>query len=764
MKKIINLLFIISFVNSFAQQYQIKGKVVDNLSNDPVESINVILIKNDSIYNRAITESSGEFIISSEKGIYILKLEQFGEVFLSQNISLDKDLDLGIVSIEQSIALEELIIEASLKKQYADRAVYSFDKETLDKARYAKDLLISLPELQLDPTSRTVNSIKGGKVLFLINGIEATDNQIKSIAPTYVKRVIYYDIPPSRWANRADIVVDIITRNPEIGYSYGAEVYSAFTTGFINGSTYANYTKGNNDFGLEYNISYRDYNNRLSEKTYAYELNEEKYKIKSTNKDHFGYTDQDISLRYTRYLPENYTFQTKFTISPFTSFSNGTGKSIFSIDQKDKNHESVQNLDSKYTNPTLDIYFSKNIGDKNELIFNVVGSHFKTYSNQFNHEWNVANNEDIFNNDMNLEATQTGLVGEVAYNHTFNNGTLRSGYRIENTTVSNDLKNLLGKSHYDVNYLEQYLYTEYSGKWEKLGYRLGIGLTNVYNKSKETTDRDWSPTPIVILSYELANNQSLRFTSTYKANSPWASALSSNIIQLAPNIVKKGNPSLETQHLFRNNFIYSFNSKYVDINANVFYNIVDKYFAQNFVKNYQTAGYALTYENADFSEKGISISGAIKPLGNQFLGLKFWVQPVSMNLKLNNGKKVENNFIQNNFTIYSQYKNFGLYYQFLFPVYQIDGAFLSADENKNHLFAQYQHNNWSLMVGMYWMGMPSEYKSKTMEISLVNNTSHTQIFDNENMFVIGLSYDFSLGKKLKNQKKLNNRTSEAVSF
>jgi hypothetical protein len=56
-------------------------------------------------------------------------------------------------------------------------------------------------------------------------------------------RVEYFDIP-RKICQRAETVVNIITRNPEVGYSYGADVTSALTTGFVNGSAYAGYTKG----------------------------------------------------------------------------------------------------------------------------------------------------------------------------------------------------------------------------------------------------------------------------------------------------------------------------------------------------------------------------------------------------------------------------------------------------------------------------------------------------------------------------------------
>lgn len=204
--------------------------------------------------------------------------------------------------------IQEVLIKAQRKKQFSDHANYTFDKEALEKARHSKDLLTTLPELQLDPISNTVTSIKGGRILFLINGIEATDNQIKSIAPTNVVRVEYFDIPPTRYSQRADTVVNIITRNPEVGYSYGADVTSALTTGFVNGSAYAGYTKGKNDFGLEYSINLRDYDNRQYSKIFDYELNGIHYRSDLQGKDHFGYTDQDIAIRYANVDAGKYTF------------------------------------------------------------------------------------------------------------------------------------------------------------------------------------------------------------------------------------------------------------------------------------------------------------------------------------------------------------------------------------------------------------------------------------------------------------------------
>lgn len=668
-------------------------------------------------------------------------------------------------SILKTKEIQEVLLKSQKKKQFSDHANYTFDKEALEKARHSKDLLTTLPELQLDPISNTVTSIKGGKILFLINGIEASDNQIKSIAPTNVVRVEYFDIPPTRFVTRADTVVNIVTRNPENGYSYGADITSAFITGFVNGSAYGNYTKGKNDFGLEYNINLRDYDNRIVDKIYEYDLNNLRYRSAEQQKDHFGYTDQNITARYTNAETGKYAFQAKLNLNISDSFSNGNGQSVFSQGNLQNEHVTVHNRASNYLNPTLDLYYSKNIGKKDELSLNLVGSHYDTNSTQFDREWILNSNQDVFNNDMILKAKQNGIVAEVAHSHSFEKGKLNSGYRISNNSISNDLQNLAGNSNYTVNYLQQYLYTEYSGKKDKFTYRLGLGLTNIHNKSAETTFDEWAFTPKIVLGYQLKNNQSIRFSSSYIPQSPSSDALSSNVVQVVPNIVRTGNPYLKSQHSFGNNLVYSFNSKYFDLNANAFYWFRNRASNQYYVLNQNVDGYLLTYENAKNSQQyGIQLTGSVKPFGNNLLVVKMVVAPATEQLTTSRGYTFKNNYIGNYFNISTEYKSFSAQYQFNIPYYTINGAFLSTNENASHFFASYKLREWSFTAGMYWIGMPSEYKTKSQSESLVNYTQHTQIFNNKNMFVLGLSYDLSSGKKLQIQKKLENSTAPAATF
>lgn len=263
----------------------------------------------------------------------------------------------------------------------------------------------------------------------------------------------------------------------------------------------------------------------------------------------------------------------------------------------------------------------------------------------------------------------------------------------------------------------------------------------------------------------MKNNQTLRFSSSYKPQSPSSAALSSNVVQWAPNIVQRGNPNLKPSQVWSNNLIYSFNNKYFDFNTNLYYQATDKAINQYFVLDDDTGGYALTYENAkNLQLYGVQLSGSYKPFGNRLLVLRAFIAPSSEIIKTNNGALIKNNFLNNFFVISSEYKSFSIQYQFNIPVYTLSGAFLSTNENMNHVFASYKFKEWTFTTGMYWMGMPSEYKTKSLPESLVNYSRHTQIWNNKSMFILGLSYDFSKGKKNQYQKKLNNNTAPAATF
>lgn len=150
--------------------------------------------------------------------------------------------------------IEEVILLAQKKKVFSDHTSYSFDQKVIKSARYAKDLVLSVPQLELDPITNNVKSIKGERLLILINGVESTSLQLQSVKPEMVVRVEHYEIAPTRWANRADSVVNVITKNPNTGYTGGFNVTNSPLTGFLNGSAYFNKTEVAKYYDRRYDI------------------------------------------------------------------------------------------------------------------------------------------------------------------------------------------------------------------------------------------------------------------------------------------------------------------------------------------------------------------------------------------------------------------------------------------------------------------------------------------------------------------------------
>lgn len=102
-------------------------------------------------------------------------------------------------SISNVKEIQEVIIKSQKRKVFSDHVSYSFDEKAIKSARYAKDLVVSFPQLQLDPISNNVSSIRGGKILILINGRESTNLQLQGIKPETVVRIDYYDVSSGRW-------------------------------------------------------------------------------------------------------------------------------------------------------------------------------------------------------------------------------------------------------------------------------------------------------------------------------------------------------------------------------------------------------------------------------------------------------------------------------------------------------------------------------------------------------------------------------------
>ncbi len=200
------LLFICSF--SFAQTYNLKGKVIDEVTQLPIESATVYLssVKDSTVIDYTITNKFGNFNLKIKKIAYPVYLKVSYVTYQESKLSLtaiDQDKDFGTIAMkEQMKTLDEVVVKSEappirIKKDTLEFNVSSFK---VRPDANVETLLKQLPGVEIDEegkitvNGKEVNQIlvngkpffdKDGKVALqnlpsdIINKVQVTDTKTK---------------------------------------------------------------------------------------------------------------------------------------------------------------------------------------------------------------------------------------------------------------------------------------------------------------------------------------------------------------------------------------------------------------------------------------------------------------------------------------------------------------------------------------------------------------------------------------------------------
>ncbi len=761
-------------VNVFAQ-VKIQG-VITTKEKEKVVSVpfaNIALYDNvdtTKFVAGSVTDFEGKYVFENLKiGRYILEISCIGYKSVKKNIrvsfpSIGDVLKKDFQMEENAKMLSEVVVEGARTRQYADKIVRTFTAKEIKSARYSKDLIVNLPQLTTDALTGKIKDLRGGSMQVLINGIRATDNELKLLPPSKVLRVEYYDIPPARYA-KSGSVVNIITKTLNDGYGGGVDISHAFTTGFANDNAYFRYNKEHNQFTMEYSVNYRDYDDREQNQMYRYEFQNEDRESRYVTKEAFGYATHTIGLKFTNQVQDKYVFQIGLNPNFKTSFSNGT-KNIFNhFGAKQQDYMGDFSNDTKIIRPVLDVYYWKKLTPTSDFSFNLVGTMFRTKVDNENREFKMPSHTESLTDIMHLENRKQSLIGEVAYTKTTKLGNVNAGYRMEGSKLKSDISNILGDYDYISRYNEQYLYAELAGNNSNFLYRLNLGGTLISNKSYSNKYNSFVFTPQLILGYTFNNKHTLRLIAQRETDLPSVADLSNNAQLLTSNIVSRGNPMLEEEITSSAALVHSFNGKYFNIGTAVLYlyteNPINQYFSYKSNDSY----IVLTKENAKNSRSyGAYISGAIKPFGTDVFTLKGNFQALKQNVNSELVGKISHWYTPLHLEGAFKLKNLTISYSHTFVSKELLGAYLKEDENNSLFMARYCYKNFSFSSGLYWLGQPSKYHSETLDKSLVNHTSNSKIWNNKTMFVFGFSWNFHKGKSYNVKRNLQNKDTDAGTF
>jgi hypothetical protein len=704
-----NNLIIITNKKFLEENSNIFGFVIDE-TNQPMSFANVALIAPEDstkLHYSTVTDMKGNFeLMGVKKGNYKMNISFVGykSIVETQTITGDKKLSYQMKPNEKM--LKEVTVKADEVRVSAEKSTYQIQKNDLQGKSNAMDLVDKIPQITIDHVNEKIKSTNGKSVKLLLNGISATEIDLKSIRPENVIKFEYYDFPPARYAEYGS-VVNVITKTPENGLATGVNLNHVFTTGFCNDMIYIKYNKGRSQFALNYSLNYRDYSDREQNSIYDYTFKGDHYHRDEELRNRFGYEDNYVNFTYSNQKIDNYAFQIRF--SPNYLHVHNDGNSEINYSENDIKNVRIGTSTSQYGvfSPSVDIYLSKQLANKQEIALNAVGTGFSTSNKYANKELNISDSL-VLNDYMDQKNQKYSIIAELNYSKKFSFGKFNSGYSIEANRMNTNIDNSFGTSDYNTAFLQNYVYTDLSGQMNKWQYVASLGLSYRNRRSYSNHYDGWIFRPRFKFGYNFNTANNLKLVFERVNIEPSLGALSNNQVFVTDEIVRQGNPSLRNSIDNSLSLNYNFNNKYLNLNVTSYYRYT--LFPQNsyFIEK-QNHIVEASENGKNLKSYGVSYSATAKPLGNNLLLLRF--QGQLYNTELNSSQVGYYSYLSKplGYNVSLNMKNFTAYYEGRIVGYQLSGPYLNADENQGHFGAKYSKNSWSISASAMWLGTLSKY-------------------------------------------------------
>ena len=455
-----------------AQTITIQGRVLASSDSTALIGASVGLFDDKGQLTSGIsTESEGQFALQADPQVAReLRISSIGYTPMTIQIAGDARgvIALGTLYMsEDSQLLDQVVVQG--QRSRVDKMLLFPQQAELARSQDFLSLLqtMQLRGLTIDLMNKQA-SIRGGEVQWQIDGVPRTIQDVQSIDPKRILRIEYSDMVSARYTDRGiGGIVNVILKERLQGGSVWAQVESALTTGFVNGTLGARYDRGLHSFTLDYNNGFRNYRKRFAYLETKYIApHQELTRTETPEASPFGYMVQNLNLSYL-YKPSE---RQQFSATLRNEFVNyhSTSRSEIAQSDSDPFHRESGVKERSYT-PALDLYYANMLSNGGKLEVNLVGS-YSHGSHSFSLQDQMATQMREVQNAVDV--SRTALIGEVVYNHPFSSHfMLATG--LQHTTAYSLNKYV----EMTDNLLENnsYLFANAQGQLGKVQYSIGTG-------------------------------------------------------------------------------------------------------------------------------------------------------------------------------------------------------------------------------------------------------------------------------------------------
>lgn len=756
MKKHLVIIFLSLLVSAvYAQNGEscISGQLTDENMN-PIQFANVALFRSgsDGMIEGTATDSVGLFRFNVNEGKYIIKASAIGYENLSVLCGTG---DLGRLTMTgKSEKLEEVTVVGARVTEEADHFVVLPDPKEADVAGRNLELLDmqQLPGLKVDVALQNI-TVDGGSPILQINGKEVSMTRFCNIKADKIKRIEYSNNLGIRYLDRgASGIINVIMKEQEDGGSVIGRLSSAITTGMVDGYVFGSYHRGRSELSVQYSISHRNYNDvpYVMEDHY-YQESLRKVDRLQESQSPFRYTDHSVTAEYTFQANDSTTFVTSLRGVLGDSHWKWSGNMIESDNGRIDTSAMGRQTDRNYKMPTLDIFYSQKMRNRQKIEFNVVGQYSSSgyandlvytradttekYQTQVDNYGYVVSSEGVYSKQFNKINTRFGLQ----YQHNF----AHNDYVVYNTVSEMSKDNL-------------YLYGEIQGDlWETVNYSIGTGMklfSVVEGSANKKYIRNLSSAR---LNWRINSSWSLTASANFAPSLPSLSSMSTVMQKIDDVEATVGNADLKPSDQLSGRLLARYvHSKGWFVNAVVgsyhFFNpIVNTYYYDHGSDLFVSSPINANYYNCMYFSFETGVRQLFKHINISVYGT------------LRRDKSVGETFSHSNDNFGSGVNAQAYWQKFVMgcnfdmtPSCSLNGEELWYNEMSQNIYLQYAWKDFYFTVNWHCPFNKDGYKYESKGLSAIHQYHHTNwTASNGNMVTVGVAWQINYGKSFAKGRK-----------
>ena len=370
------LISILFFLQTNAQsqtKYNIKGELKSKKSNETVIGASVSLLNpsDSSVVTGAyskIVDSKSIFEFQAQAGKYILKVNHisFKNKFL--NIDLNKDIDLGMLKLDNSeYSIEDIVVNAD--KEYMelqlDKRVFNVSQDATNRGRNASDILDNIPSVTVDAEGKV--SLRGSEnVRILVDGrvsglVSRDPENLRMMMGEMIDKIEVITNPSAKYDAEGQVgIINIVLKKEQRKGFNGSSELTTGTPDNYGLTLILNYREESYNFFTSLGYSYRLFPGYADMQQYFYD-NPDKY-LTTTRRDQLRGGDR-LTLR----LGSDFFLNDNNTLTLSGNYTYGKRNNIVDLVYKDFRQDdslhssSTRNDNEKEDSEDFEINLSYNL-------------------------------------------------------------------------------------------------------------------------------------------------------------------------------------------------------------------------------------------------------------------------------------------------------------------------------------------------------------------------------------------------------------------